>query len=82
MEYLTGWRMFKASRVLRSSELNLGHIARSVGYDSEAAFGHAFKRVLGVTPATIAPRAGQRNAGLCIRRSGYDRSNRKYRYRT
>jgi AraC-like DNA-binding protein len=50
MQYLTNWRMFKASRLLRSSDQKLTQIARSVGYDSEAAFCHAFKRVMQLTP--------------------------------
>jgi len=50
MQYLTNWRMFKASRLLRSTDLKLSQIARSVGYDSEAAFCHAFKRVMRLTP--------------------------------
>jgi AraC-like DNA-binding protein len=50
MQYLTNWRIFKASRLIRGSDMRLGQIARSVGYESEAAFCHAFKRVMGVTP--------------------------------
>lgn len=50
MQYLSNWRMFKASRLLRGTDLKLGQIARAVGYDSEAAFCHAFKRVMHLTP--------------------------------
>lgn len=49
MQYLTNWRMFKASRLLRSTDMKLSQIARSLGYDSEAAFCHAFKRVMHLT---------------------------------
>jgi AraC-like DNA-binding protein len=49
MEYLSYWRMYKAGELLRGSDLQLSQIAQAVGYDSEAAFCHAFKRVLGVT---------------------------------
>jgi AraC-like DNA-binding protein len=49
MEYLSYWRMYKAGELLRGSDLKLSEIAHAVGYDSEAALCHAFKRVLGVT---------------------------------
>jgi AraC-like DNA-binding protein len=49
MEYLTNLRMFKAGEMLRGSQLGLAEIARAVGYDSDAAFCHAFKRVSGTT---------------------------------
>ena len=50
MQYLTNWRLFKAGRLLRGTDMKLGQIALSVGYDSEAAFCHAFKRVMHLTP--------------------------------
>jgi AraC-like DNA-binding protein len=50
LEYLTHWRMYKASRLLREGDRKLIEIANAVGYDSDAAFNKAFKRVLGVTP--------------------------------
>lgn len=49
IEYLSYWRMYKAGELLRGSDLRLSEIAHAVGYDSEAALCHAFKRVLGVT---------------------------------
>jgi AraC-like DNA-binding protein len=50
MEYLTNWRLLKARRLLRRRDLKLGQVASSVGYDSSAAFCHAFKRYVGMTP--------------------------------
>ncbi|MEA2568315.1 MAG: hypothetical protein QOI24_316 [Acidobacteriota bacterium] len=50
LEYLTRWRMYKASRLLRDPERKILQIANSVGYDSDGAFNRAFKRVLGVPP--------------------------------
>jgi AraC-like DNA-binding protein len=50
LEYVTEWRMQKAVRLLQQPEKKLFEIARSVGYESDAAFSKAFKRVLGVTP--------------------------------
>jgi AraC-like DNA-binding protein len=50
MEYITRWRMYKASGLLRESERNLMSIANMVGYDSDSAFNKAFKRIIGITP--------------------------------
>lgn len=52
MQYLTHWRMQLASNRLRSTSANVASIAVDVGYDSEAAFARAFKRAVGVSPAT------------------------------
>jgi AraC-like DNA-binding protein len=50
LEYLTSWRMQKAVALLRKGDRKLIDVARSVGYDSDAAFSKAFKRVVSVTP--------------------------------
>jgi AraC-like DNA-binding protein len=50
LEYLTNWRMYKAIGPLQKDDRKLFEIAKSVGYDSDAAFSKAFKRVLGVAP--------------------------------
>jgi AraC-like DNA-binding protein len=52
MQYLTLWRMQLAAQRLRGTEETLSAIAGAVGYGSEAAFSHAFKRATGVSPAT------------------------------
>ena len=51
MAYLTGWRLRLAAEALTSSSKGVADIAAAVGYESEAAFNRAFKRVLGVPPA-------------------------------
>lgn len=51
MQYLTRWRMQLASNLLRGTNANVASIALEVGYDSEAAFSRAFKRLVGVPPA-------------------------------
>lgn len=51
MQYLTHWRMQLASRLLRDSQSSVAAIALEVGYDSEAAFARAFKRLAGIPPA-------------------------------
>jgi AraC-like DNA-binding protein len=50
IEYVTSWRMQLAADRLRNSNDSLAAIAADVGYESEAAFNRAFKRVTGVTP--------------------------------
>jgi AraC-like DNA-binding protein len=50
IEYITCWRMQLASERIRAGSGSLAAIAADVGYDSEAAFSRAFKRVTGVTP--------------------------------
>ncbi len=51
LTYLTWWRMTMAARLLRTSDAPLKSIAAQVGYTSEFAFSHAFKRTYGEAPA-------------------------------
>lgn len=57
LDYVTEWRMQKAAKLLVYKDKKLFEIARSVGYESDAAFSKAFKRVLGVTPGEHRRRA-------------------------
>ncbi len=50
MEYLTRWRMVLAGDRLKNSDDSISVIALSLGYESESAFGKAFKRVMGCSP--------------------------------
>ena len=50
LEYVTDWRMQKATQLLREQDRKLIDVAQSVGYESDAAFSKAFKRIVGVTP--------------------------------
>ncbi len=50
MQYLTQWRMQVAAGLLRDTTAKLVAVALDVGYESEAAFSRAFKRVAGVSP--------------------------------
>ena len=50
MQYLAGWRMHLARRLLRDSNLGLAEIATRVGYESEASFNRAFSRLVGTPP--------------------------------
>lgn len=51
IQYLAGWRMLLARRLLEDSNLTVGEIGLRVGYESEAAFSRAFHRVVGRAPA-------------------------------
>ncbi|MBX5088397.1 AraC family transcriptional regulator [Rhizobium lentis] len=61
LEYLTRWRMTLARHVLRSDTDTLATIANKIGYDSETAFGLAFKRMFNESPGRY--RARMRVAG-------------------
>ena len=50
MQYLTQWRMQAAARLLLETRSTVAAIALEVGYDSEAAFARAFKRLVGKPP--------------------------------
>ena len=50
MQYLTHWRMQLAARLLRDASAKVASVALEVGYESEAAFNRAFKRVTGISP--------------------------------
>jgi len=71
MQYLANWRMQLGARLLRESSRIVADIALQVGYDSEAAFARAFKRMVSMPPAawrkaqagpgTAAPRKSARH---------------------
>lgn len=54
MEYLTRWRMMLAVERLTNGGMPISVVAPAVGYDSESAFGAAFKRVIGSSPRQYA----------------------------
>jgi AraC-like DNA-binding protein len=51
MQYLTSWRMQLAANHLVSGMDSVAVIAGRVGYESEAAFSRAFKKVVGTPPS-------------------------------
>lgn len=53
LTYLAWWRMTVAARLLRDSDAPLATIARQVGYGSQYAFAHAFKREHGLAPGVF-----------------------------
>jgi AraC-like DNA-binding protein len=50
MQYLAQWRMQLAAGRLRDTDAKIIEIALDVGYESEAAFSRAFRRLVGVAP--------------------------------
>jgi AraC-like DNA-binding protein len=50
MHYLSRWKMHAALTWLRESDAPLSQLASKLGYESEAAFSRAFKRLMGVSP--------------------------------
>ena len=67
IEYLASWRMQLAAKRLRNTHDNLAAVAADVGYESEASFNRAFKRITGLAPGrwreveTAHPRRHGRN---------------------
>jgi AraC-like DNA-binding protein len=51
MQYLTQWRMQIAANQLASTTDSVASIANRIGYDSEAAFSRAFKKLVGSPPS-------------------------------
>jgi AraC-like DNA-binding protein len=64
--YLTWWRMTLAARLLRDGDASMATVARKVGYTSEFAFAHAFKREHGLAPGGFR-RSTQANAAVSVR---------------
>ena len=54
MEYLTRWRMHLAADRLVNLGTPVSVLADNLGYESESAFGTAFKRVMGKSPRQFA----------------------------
>lgn len=50
LDYLTRWRMVLARRKLTAGRSSVAQVAGEVGYNSQSAFAHAFKRTFGYTP--------------------------------
>jgi AraC-like DNA-binding protein len=51
MHYLAKWRMQLAAELLSAGGAPVASIAAEIGYDSEAAFSRAFKKMMGVPPS-------------------------------
>lgn len=51
MRYLALWRMQMAARLLADRSMKVAAVGHEVGYESEAAFSRAFKKLVGMSPA-------------------------------
>jgi AraC-like DNA-binding protein len=70
MQYLANWRMQIAASFLRDSNATVATIAMEVGYESEAAFSRAFKRLVGLPPAAWRRRQGRRDSTVSVSTKG------------
>jgi len=52
MQYLSSWRLQVATQYLERHGNSVAQVAALVGYESEAAFNRAFKKRVGVLPAS------------------------------
>jgi AraC-like DNA-binding protein len=50
MHYLSNWRLQLAARLLEAQGTSIAQAAAAVGYESEAAFNRAFKKLVGLPP--------------------------------
>ncbi|MFZ5523532.1 MAG: AraC family transcriptional regulator [Pseudomonadota bacterium] len=57
MEFVATWRMHMATAILASGHANMLDVALRCGYESEAAFRKAFKRIIGVPPGQTRPKS-------------------------
>ena len=66
IDYLTAWRIQLAADRLRNGRDAIGRIAIDIGYESEAAFARAFKRLTGLTPGQWRAGGGDSRALMLI----------------
>ncbi len=59
--YLTRWRVYHAKTLLRDSDMSIFEVALAVGYDSDRAFGRAFRKYERIAPGAW---RRQQNSGL------------------
>ena len=53
MEFVAAWRMQLAVGMLSKGQINMMDVALRCGYESEAAFRKAFKRIIGIPPGKV-----------------------------
>jgi len=57
IQYLANWRIQVGAALLRNTNSTVAVVAQEVGYESEATFTKAFKRLTGSSPALWRRRA-------------------------
>jgi len=58
MQYVLRWKMHAALKWLKESDATISQLATKLGYESEAAFSRAFKRLMGISPGAARKQAG------------------------
>ena len=53
MQYVARWRMHLAFTWLKEGDTPVANLADQLGYESEAAFSRAFKRLMGASPGSV-----------------------------
>ena len=62
IEYLNGVRIKEAQKLLRKTNLSIGKIAESVGYQNNTHFGRLFKKATGISPLAYRKQCSGENA--------------------
>ena len=66
MQYLARWRLQLAGRLLEQPGVSIAQAGAEVGYESEAAFNRAFKKLVGTPPGTWRKTRGQAGNGQAL----------------
>jgi AraC-like DNA-binding protein len=66
MSYVARWRMQIAVAALKEEGATVGELADRLGYQSEAAFSRAFKRIIGVSPGAIRKIAAEQDQAWIV----------------
>jgi len=61
MQYVARWRMHLAFTWLKEGDASVANLADRLGYESEAAFSRAFKRLMGVSPGSVRRKKSDRS---------------------
>ncbi len=69
LRYVTGWRMKKASHLLLRGD-PVAAVAQAVGYETDAAFGKAFRKHMGITPGEFRREASEPEIEAAVSVSG------------
>jgi len=65
--YMARWRMRLAGTWLRDRRLTVSEVATRLGYESEASFSRAFKRLMGTSPSTFRRKAQEETPSAAVR---------------
>lgn len=63
LAYLRSWRLTRARAAMAHGDASVASVARSIGYTSQSAFGHAFRRAFGAPPKADARSEDRRLSG-------------------